>query len=151
MKLAIHQEPGTFSDRWIPYCQENDISYVIVDCYASDIVEQLREVNCLLWHWHLADSGSHLFARQLTASVEAMGIHVFTNSTTSWHYDDKIAQKYLFEALAEFDNSDRQEFIQFVTGSSKVPVEGFKGLRGTNGVQKFTVVRIPSKDQSRLP
>lgn len=99
MKLAIHQEPGTFSDRWIPYCQENDISYVIVDCYASDIVEQLREVDCLLWHWHLADSGSHLFARQLTASVEAMGIHVFPNSTTSWHYDDKIAQKYLFEAL----------------------------------------------------
>lgn len=35
-----------------------------------------------------------------------------------------------WEALHEFDNSERAEFIQFVTGSSKVPVEGFKGLRG---------------------
>lgn len=34
-----------------------------------------------------------------------------------------------WQALHEFDNSERAEFIQFVTGSSKVPVEGFKGLR----------------------
>jgi E3 ubiquitin-protein ligase HUWE1 len=41
--------------------------------------------------------------------------------------------KWLFEVLEEFDNSERAEFIQFVTGSSKVPVEGFKGLRGQRG------------------
>jgi HECT-domain (ubiquitin-transferase) len=45
--------------------------------------------------------------------------------------------KWLFEVLEEFDNSERAEFIQFVTGSSKVPVEGFKGLRGSRGLQKF--------------
>ena len=38
--------------------------------------------------------------------------------------------QFFWEALREFDNSERAEFIQFVTGSSKVPVEGFKGLRG---------------------
>ena len=42
--------------------------------------------------------------------------------------------QWLWEVLEEFNNSERAEFIQFVTGSSKVPVEGFKGLRGTNGV-----------------
>lgn len=41
---------------------------------------------------------------------------------------------FLFEALREFDNAERAEFIRFVTGSSKVPVEGFRGLRGQNGV-----------------
>lgn len=46
---------------------------------------------------------------------------------------------------------ERAEFIRFVTGSSKVPVEGFKGLRGANGIQKFTVVKIPSTTQTRLP
>lgn len=54
-----------------------------------------------------------------------------------------------WEALRDFDNSERAEFIQFVTGSSKVPVEGFKGLRGQNGVQKFTIAMINSSD--RLP
>jgi E3 ubiquitin-protein ligase HUWE1 len=55
--------------------------------------------------------------------------------------------KYLFEVLYEFDNMERAEFLRFVTGSSKVPVEGFRGLRAGNGVQKFTVVRIPTSTQ----
>ena len=32
-----------------------------------------------------------------------------------------------------------------------MPIEGFKGLRGQNGIQKFTVVRIPGTLQTRLP
>lgn len=57
----------------------------------------------------------------------------------------------MWQALQELDNSERAEFIQFVTGSSKVPVEGFKGLRGPNGVCKFNIARIPTTDQNRLP
>ena len=48
----------------------------------------------------------------------------------------------LWEVLNELENSERAEFIQFVTGSSKVPIEGFKGLRGPDGLQKFTITRI---------
>lgn len=40
---------------------------------------------------------------------------------------------WLWEVLEELKNSERAEFIQFVTASSKVPIEGFKGLRGSNG------------------
>lgn len=62
-------------------------------------------------------------------------------------YTAKSKPVQLFwEALHEFDNSERAEFIQFVTGSSKVPVEGFKGLRGQNGIQKFTIAQIHSSD-----
>ncbi|CDW84627.1 ubiquitin hect domain family protein [Stylonychia lemnae] len=59
--------------------------------------------------------------------------------------------KWLFEVLEEFDNSERAEFIQFVTGSSKVPVEGFKGLRGSRGIQKFQIVKFFTNDVNRLP
>ena len=59
--------------------------------------------------------------------------------------------KWLFEVLEEFENSERAEFIQFVTGSSKVPVEGFKGLRGSRGIQKFQVVKFFTNDTNRLP
>ena len=38
-----------------------------------------------------------------------------------------------------------------MTGSSKVPIEGFKGLRGQNGIQKFTIAKVSSNDQNRLP
>ena len=40
---------------------------------------------------------------------------------------------WLWEVLEELNNSERAEFIQFITGSSKVPVEGFKGMRGSTG------------------
>jgi len=38
--------------------------------------------------------------------------------------------QWFWEVLEEFNQVERAEFIQFVTGTSKVPVEGFKGLRG---------------------
>jgi E3 ubiquitin-protein ligase HUWE1 len=59
---------------------------------------------------------------------------------------------WLFEILEEFKNTERAEFIQFVTGSSKVPVEGFKALRGNNGPQKFQIVKFNCDNpDSRLP
>ena len=49
------------------------------------------------------------------------------------------------------ENSERAEFLQFVTGSSKVPLDGFKGLIGMRGPQKFTIAKIKSDDIMRLP
>lgn len=40
MKIAIHDRKGSFSDRWIKYCQINKVPYKVVDCNASDIVSQ---------------------------------------------------------------------------------------------------------------
>jgi E3 ubiquitin-protein ligase HUWE1 len=60
--------------------------------------------------------------------------------------------RWLWEILEEFKNAERAEFLSFVTGSSKVPVEGFKGLRGQNGVQKVEIIKMPcSNPDKRLP
>lgn len=55
--------------------------------------------------------------------------------------------------LEEFSNTERAEFVQFITGSSKVPVEGFCGLRATNGQpQKVEITKLPAeKPDTRLP
>ena len=99
MKIAIHDDPGSFSDRWIIYCKENKVDYKIVDCYATDIIEQLDNCAGLMWHWRQEDYKAVLFARQLTLSLEKKGIKVFPGVNTSWHFDDKIGQKYLLEAI----------------------------------------------------
>jgi len=39
--------------------------------------------------------------------------------------------------------------LQFVTGTSRLPSEGFKGLRGVNGPQKFNIHK--DFDSSKLP
>ena len=99
MKIGIHDRPGSFSDRWIDYCLCNGVSFRRVNCLASDVVAQCEDLDVLLWHWPGSDPVNSLVATQIIASLEAAGLQVFPNFDTCWHYDDKIAQKYLLEAI----------------------------------------------------
>jgi glutathione synthase/RimK-type ligase-like ATP-grasp enzyme len=98
-KVAIHHRHGSFSDLWIEYFLEKNVSYVLVNCYDSDIMDQLEDCAGLMWHWDLNDYQAPLMARQLTYSLQQRGIKVYPDFFTSWHYDDKVGQKYLLEAI----------------------------------------------------
>lgn len=99
MRIAIHYiegVPGGFNSGWIGACKELGCEVKLVNAYDSDIMDQLRDCDAFMWHWNPADN---LFAKQLIASIESMGIPVFPDVHTCWHFDDKVGQKYLFEAL----------------------------------------------------
>jgi hypothetical protein len=98
-RLGIHVRPGGFSDRWLEYCDEKRVPFIPVDCHSSHVLEQLRQVDGLLWHWLNGEPDDLQCAPRLIPAAERMGIHVFPNSATCRHYDDKIAQKYLLEAI----------------------------------------------------
>lgn len=98
-EIGIHDRPGSFSDRWIAFCNERGLPFRRVDCLASDVVTRCDGLDCLLWHWSQDDPASLLVARQIIASLERKGLAVFPNLNTCWHYDDKIAQKYLLESI----------------------------------------------------
>jgi hypothetical protein len=97
-RIAIHHRTGSFSDCWIEYCNNNSIPYKIVNCYDTDIVNKLENCEILMWHYHHTNYKDALFAEQLLFSLESNGIKVFPNFNTSWHFDDKVGQKYLLEA-----------------------------------------------------
>jgi glutathione synthase/RimK-type ligase-like ATP-grasp enzyme len=99
MLLAIHRQPNSYSDRWIAVCEERGLPYCAVDCRKSDIIDQLRGADGLLWHWSHGSMEDQLIARQIIAAAEYMNLAVYPNSITSLHFDDKIAQKYLLEAV----------------------------------------------------
>lgn len=99
IQLAIHHREGSFSDRWITYCELQGIQYKIVNCLDSDIIAQLRYSDFLLWHWHHGDAREQLMARDVIMAAEMMGINVFPSTLTCWHFDNKIAQKYMLEAI----------------------------------------------------
>jgi len=98
-QLAIHHREKSYSDRWIAYCELHDIHYKLVNCFDSDIIEQLASSDALLWNWHHGNPKDQLMARQVIMAAEAMGLAVFPSTSTCWHFDDKIAQKYLLEAI----------------------------------------------------
>ncbi|PJF17875.1 YER125Wp-like protein [Paramicrosporidium saccamoebae] len=42
----------------------------------------------------------------------------------------------------EFDNVKRAQLLQFATGTSRIPLNGFKDLQGSDGPRKFTIERL---------
>ena len=59
--------------------------------------------------------------------------------------------KYFWEIIESYDDNERAEFLQFVTGSCKIPLEGFKALPGIGGVNKFLISKVFDKNFDRLP
>ena len=52
--------------------------------------------------------------------------------------------------MRSFDQAERAKLVQFVTGTSKVPLQGFAALEGMNGTQKFQILR-DDRATDRLP
>ena len=44
---------------------------------------------------------------------------------------DSNSVKWFWKAVESFDEERRARLLQFVTGSSRVPLQGFKALQGT--------------------
>src|SRR5690554_5676486 len=97
--LAIHNSPNGFHPPWIDYCEQKGIAYRKVNCYATDIIEQLQDCKALMWHYGQSNPKDILIARPILNALEHAGMPVFPDFHTAWHFDDKVAQKYLFEAL----------------------------------------------------
>ena len=97
--LAIHDRKNSYSDRWIAYCDQHAIPYRLIRCFKPDIIDQLASSKALLWNWNHTDPREQLMARNLIMAAETMGLTVFPSTATCWHFDDKIAQKYLLEAI----------------------------------------------------
>jgi len=147
MKIAIHNNPGSFSDYWIAYCKENSIPYKIVNCYNNDIIEQLRECDALMWHWSHEDYKAGLFAKQLIFSLRETNIKVFPDVDTGWHFDDKVGQKYLLESIQaplvkSYVFYSRKEANEWIAQASFPKV--FK-LRGGAGSINVHLVKTPKK------
>lgn len=148
MKIGIHNSDVLFSKRWQVYCEANNISYKVVDCYSTDIIEQLRECDALMWHFHQGNPKDILIAKQLIYAVEASGKKVFPDFHTMWHFNDKVGQKYLLEAIGApiaptwvfYDKRDALNWVQ----KAKYPFV-FK-LR--NGAGSSNVRLVESKDQA---
>ncbi|XP_062203891.1 E3 ubiquitin-protein ligase UPL1-like [Phragmites australis] len=47
--------------------------------------------------------------------------------------------QWFWEIVQEFSKEDKARFLQFVTGTSKVPLEGFSALQGISGPQRFQI------------
>lgn len=142
MEIAIHKSGG-FSDRWIEYCEKNHIDHKIVNAYDSDIIQQLSDCNAFMWHLSHISYKDALFAKQLLFSLQQAGKKVFPDFNTVWHFDDKVGQKYLLEAIGaplvpSYVFYTKKEALKWIEQTAFPKV--FK-LRGGAGASNVKLVR----------
>uniref|UniRef100_A0A8D3C162 E3 ubiquitin-protein ligase n=1 Tax=Scophthalmus maximus TaxID=52904 RepID=A0A8D3C162_SCOMX len=63
---------------------------------------------------------------------------------------DSNIVKWFWKAVESFDEERRARLLQFVTGSSRVPLQGFKALQGAAGPRLFTIHQIDA-NANNLP
>jgi len=57
--------------------------------------------------------------------------------------------QWWWRAVRSFDQTEKAKLLQFITGTSKVPLEGFAHLQAVNGTQRFNIHKAYGED--RLP
>ncbi|XP_069999531.1 uncharacterized protein [Penaeus vannamei] len=57
----------------------------------------------------------------------------------SGYHDSHPVIQWFWIAIERFDNERRLRLLQFVTGTSSIPYEGFAALRGSNGPRRFCI------------
>uniref|UniRef100_A0A9J7ZV15 HECT-type E3 ubiquitin transferase n=1 Tax=Cyprinus carpio carpio TaxID=630221 RepID=A0A9J7ZV15_CYPCA len=55
------------------------------------------------------------------------------------YHDGHVVIRCFWDAVERFNNEQRLRLLQFVTGTSSVPYEGFAALRGSNGLRRFCI------------
>ncbi|QUC16386.1 uncharacterized protein UV8b_00627 [Ustilaginoidea virens] len=87
----------------------------------------------------------------LISGLPDIDIDDWKSNTEYQNYSPSSQQmQWFWRAVRSFDKEERAKLLQFVTGTSKVPLNGFKELEGMNGVSRFNIHRDYG-DKDRLP
>lgn len=87
----------------------------------------------------------------LVSGLPDIDVDDWRNNTVYENYSPSSPQvQWFWRAVKSFDAEERAKLLQFATGTSKVPLNGFKELSGLNGISKFSVHRV-YKSTDRLP
>jgi glutathione synthase/RimK-type ligase-like ATP-grasp enzyme len=105
IRVAILQNKNHFNhstlwnSEWSKYCKDEGIPYDIIHPYDTDIIQKLKNVDIMLWHFTNYNIQDMTFARSIIYSAKQLGVEVFPDFQDSWHFDDKIAESYLLQSI----------------------------------------------------
>ncbi|KAI9760741.1 MAG: GTPase-activating protein [Chaenotheca gracillima] len=143
--------------RNIPVTEENKQDYVrlVVEYRLTGSVQDQLEHFLKGFHDIVPAELVSIFNEQelelLISGLPDIDVDDWKNNTEYHNYSASSAQiQWFWRAVRSFDKEERAKLLQFVTGTSKVPLNGFKELEGMNGFSRFNIHRdYGNKD--RLP
>lgn len=91
-------EPST-SDRWIEFLGQHGCDVKIVNVASPTIIDDLKGCHGFMWRHSITSSGRQMAHKLLPAIEYYTDTLVFPDQNTCRHWDDKVAQAFIFEAL----------------------------------------------------
>ena len=144
--------------RNVEVTESNKFDYVQRLC-SSKLYDSIKpQIDALLKGFYdiipqnLISIFNHRELELVISGMPTIDINDWKNNTIYENYtEESDVVKYFWEIIEYFDNDERAEFLQFVTGSAKVPLEGFCALQGIGGINKFKISKVFDKNFDRLP
>lgn len=139
--VAVHGSNG-MAARWPRHVEALNLEYRAVDGTSTSILDDLRDCDAFLWHLDQGKANDLRFARSVLLAAASMGLRVYPDHNTSWHFDDKVAQKYALESIGApladtWVYFDRDEALEFASRASYPLV--FKLRRGAGSLNVLMV------------
>ncbi|KAK8133665.1 hypothetical protein PG984_005677 [Apiospora sp. TS-2023a] len=143
--------------RDIPVTEENKHDYVrlVVEHKLLKSVKDQMEHFLKGFHEIIPAELIAIFNEQelelLISGLPDINVDDWKNNTEYHNYSPSSQQiQWFWRAVRSFDKEELAKLLQFVTGTSKVPLNGFKELEGMNGINRFNIHRDYG-NKERLP
>lgn len=151
----IFKHSGNWNIQFIRYCEEKGISYEVLNCYDSEIINKIDAFSALVWPIQNYVISDMLESRTILRIAEEKGLNVFPNIKTSWHFDDKVAEMYLFQSLgAPIPKSwifyTLEDSLSFLNNKSYPIIAKLRTGSGSNNVKLLKNKRESFKYSKRM-
>lgn len=141
IKIAIiENDQVSFYYEWIKYCQQKGITFKVVSHYCTDIIQETLNCDYILCPIYQNDHRDMRFGKSVIYSLQSAGKKVFPDFNTVWHFDDKIAQKYLLESIGApivptYVFYTKEDALIWAKGTTYPKVFKLKGGAGSSNVK----------------
>jgi glutathione synthase/RimK-type ligase-like ATP-grasp enzyme len=138
-RIAVFHEPPTNDPPWAirftDYLRRHGADVVPIAALDLAGLATLREVDGFMWSFNHLRFERDLAKAFLAALESTLGIVVWPNAATRWHYDDKVAQAWMLELLGTprpvshvfVDRDDAREWARTATYPQVFKLSGGAG------------------------
>jgi glutathione synthase/RimK-type ligase-like ATP-grasp enzyme len=104
MKMIIGIHPDrigkeSYSDKWSEFLRARGANVRTLDLLAPNALRQASQCAGIMWRWAHNPRDKQSAQRILHTIEHSLGIPVYPDTRTAWHYDEKVAQFHLLQAL----------------------------------------------------
>lgn len=138
------------------FLKKSNIPFEYVDCYRSDIITILPKYSVLFWHYDNYVNADQMEAQHILDLAETLGVKTYPNHHTGWHFDDKIAEMYAFQAVnapipASWVFYEKDKCLAWLKNEAKYPlVAKLRRGSGANNVKLLKNPREAARYASRM-